>query len=113
MKAVPCTDLDKPFLFISYSSRDSEIVQKTLLELQRNHFRFWYDDGIPSGDLFAETLAERIEQCAQMLLFLSESAAKSKYVLREIQYAIEQEKNIMAIYLDHTTLARKMALLLG
>ena len=57
MKATACSDLDKPFLFISYSSQDTDVVQRTLAELERNHFRFWYDDGIPSGDFFAETFA--------------------------------------------------------
>ena len=104
---------DDPYLFISYSSKDAETVMSVLALLRQNHFRFWYDSGIPSGEIFAETLAERIERCAQVLVFLSENAVRSRYVLREIQYAIDQDKNIIVIYLDHTKLDRKLAFLLG
>ena len=40
---------DDPYIFISYSHRDTELVWPILLQMQRDGYRFWYDDGIEAG----------------------------------------------------------------
>ncbi len=39
----------RPYVFISYSHRDSDRVLDIISELDRRKLRLWYDEGIPAG----------------------------------------------------------------
>ena len=106
---------DTPFLFISYSTDDAEEVQKILEILRRNHFRFWYDMGLKTGMEWAEEIGERIEQCTQFLVIITENSIKSKYVRKEINMAVDAKKDgqILVLYLRNQILPYGLKLLLG
>ena len=40
---------DEPYLFLSYSHKDSEKAGKIIRVLKKNGFRVWYDEGITPG----------------------------------------------------------------
>lgn len=104
---------DEPFIFVSYSRQDMSTVQVILEILRNNYFRFWYDKGIKSGTEWAEELGDKIDRCDQFLVLISPNSVKSKYVRKEIAMAISNEKNILVLYLEETTLSRGLELLIG
>ncbi|MBO5925584.1 MAG: leucine-rich repeat protein [Clostridia bacterium] len=91
---------NEPYIFISYSHRDSQEVYRILKMIDREKFRFWYDDTMEIGEDFREELRVRIENCSAFLLFLSNSALQSKYCGMEIITAYKNNKKIYPIYLS-------------
>lgn len=105
----------KPFIFVSYSRKDSEKVQEILSILRRNHFRFWYDMGMKSGDEWVEELASMIQQCSQFIVLMTPNALESKYVRKEVKFAVssKEEGEVSVLYLQSTQLTAGFKMLLG
>ena len=40
---------DSPYIFISYSHKDSDVVFDIIGQLQMKQYRIWYDEGIDPG----------------------------------------------------------------
>jgi hypothetical protein len=74
----------EPYIFISYSHADTDSVYKILKVIDKEKYRFWYDDTMEIGEDFREELRSRIENCSAFLLFISETALNSKYCGMEI-----------------------------
>ena len=51
---------DAPYIFISYSHRDTEVVWPILLQMQKDGYRFWYDDGIEGGTSWDDIIGEHV-----------------------------------------------------
>ena len=106
-------DGEEPYIFISYSHNDTAKVREVLKRIDKEKFRFWYDDTMEVGEDFRIELRTRIEKCSAFLLFVSESSMESKYCGMEIIIAYKNNKRIIPIYLDDSTVipsARKMIL---
>lgn len=103
----------KPYIFVSYARKDEEMVQSVLQLLRKNHFRFWYDMGLKSGEEWAEDLGDKIDRCEQFMVLISENAVRSKYVRKEVGMATDQEKNMLIVYLTETKLSSGLRLLLS
>ena len=91
---------NEPYKFISYSHVDTDIVYKILKLIDREKYRFWYDDEMEIGEDFREELRSRIENCSAVLLFLSEASLQSKYCGMEIITAYKYNKKIYPVYLN-------------
>lgn len=104
-----------PFIFVSYSRKDIEIVQKILQIFRKNRIRFLYDMGVKSGAEWAEELGTKIEQCVQFIVIITESSIESKYVRKEISMAVENKLDgqILVLYSKPIKLTGGMQLLLG
>lgn len=90
----------EPYLFVSYSHRDSKDVYRVLDELHDRKFRIWYDDSCENGNDFRDELRQRIKDCSGILLFVSKSSMSSAYCGMEIIVAREYGKRLYPIYLD-------------
>ena len=91
---------NEPYIFVSYSHVDTDIVYKILKLIDREKYRFWYDDTMEIGEDFREELRSRIENCSAVLLFLSDAALQSKYCGMEIITAYKYNKKIYPVYLN-------------
>lgn len=91
---------NEPYLFVSYSHADTERVSKILTIINKEKYRFWYDDTMEIGEDFREELRARIEDCSAFLLFLSKASLESKYCGMEIITAYKYDKKIFPIYLE-------------
>ena len=60
----------EPFLFVSYSHRDSVEVSRILEYIDKEKFRMWYDDTMEIGEDFREELRSKIEASCGILLFI-------------------------------------------
>ena len=108
-----CEDRDRPYIFVSYSHDDAEAVQGLLREMERNRYRFWYDDGLKSGREWADEVGWRVTNCAQFLLIMTPSASRSVNVNDEISLAKEHRRNFCILYLEPTELSPGLSLQIG
>ena len=104
---------DEKYIFVSYAHKDTHIVLPIIEELQKNGFRVWYDGGIEAGTEWPEYIADHLERCAVALLFISDNALASKNCRREINFAISEECEMLAIYLSDVKLSSGMKMQLG
>ncbi len=90
---------NEPYLFVSYSHRDTAQVYPVLDILYDNKYRLWYDESCETGNDFRDELKNKIEGCSGVILFVSESSMNSPFCGMEILCAKEKNKRIFPIYL--------------
>jgi len=102
-----------PYIFISYAHKDAALVMPIIEGLAERGFRIWYDAGIEAGTEWPEYIAEHLENCTSFIAFISEAAIASKNCRREINFAIDLDKEPLAIYLEEVKLTAGMRMQLG
>ena len=90
----------EPYLFVSYSHRDTAKVYPILDALYDRKYRIWYDESCENGNDFRDELRKRIEKCSAVVLFVSKSSMTSPFCGMEIIVARENGKRLYPIYLD-------------
>ena len=91
----------RPYLFISYSHRQSDEVIDTIRILHEKRYRVWYDEGIPAGSDWPKNIELHMRGCSAVLFFLSESAMASPNCRSEISTALSQRKRVVVIPLEN------------
>lgn len=94
----------RPFLFVSYAHATTVQVIPAIRLLHERQYRLWYDEGIPAGADWPETVADHLRHCGAVLFFLSGPALNSNNCFNEIRAAMAQRKPILAILLDSSSL---------
>lgn len=90
-------------IFISYSRKDSAIVDEFVHLIEQEGFRVWIDrDGIESGDAFKRVIVMAIKESALVVYFSSASSNASSWTAKEISIAVHHGKPIIPIKLDKT-----------
>lgn len=92
----------RPYVFISYSHRDSEQVLNVISALNERRLRLWYDEGIPAGSDWPKNIELHMRGCAAVLFFVSETALASPNCYSEIKTAAALKKPILLIPLEPT-----------
>ena len=88
-------------VFISYSRKDTKIVDEFVSRLESEGFRVWIDrDGIESGDAFKRVIVKAIKESALFLFFSSEPSNTSPWTTKEVGIAVNYQKPIIPIKLD-------------
>jgi len=90
----------EPYLFVSYSHRDTAKVYPILDALYDRKYRIWYDESCENGNDFRDELRHRIEGCSAVILFVSKASMNSPFCGMEIIVARENGKRLYPIYLD-------------
>lgn len=103
----------EPYIFVSYSHKDSATVLPVISALQAEGFRVWYDASIEAGTEWPEYIAEHLDGCSACLIFISNTALQSQNCRREINFAIELNKELLAVYLEDVQLTLGMRMQLG
>lgn len=104
---------DEPYLFVSYSHRDTAKVYPILDALHDRKYRIWYDESCETGNDFRDELRTRIEKCEAVLLFVSEASMLSPFCGMEIIVARENGKRLYPIYLDNIEVPPSFQILLA
>jgi hypothetical protein len=104
---------DKPYIFVSYSHRDKELVYPVITRLFREGVRIWYDEGIPPSGKWIEQIANTLKKCEMFIIFITLNAVSSKHVRNEIYFANKNDKKIFPIYLTKTTLPDELDIQIG
>lgn len=100
---LPSYEGEEPYIFVSYSHADTAKVRDVLQRIDREKFRFWYDDTMEIGEDFRRELQDKVERCHAFLLFVSPASMQSKYCGMEIITAYKNNKRIYPVYLDDST----------
>lgn len=103
----------EPYIFISYAHKDSDIVFPIIEAMYDRGFRIWYDAGIEAGTEWPEYIAEHLENASAVIAFLSNSALESINCRQEINEAINQKKDFLAIHLHELTMTAGMRMRLS
>ncbi len=99
-----------PFIFISYSHRDSDRVCPIIERLKKEGFNVWYDDGIEPGSEWDENIANHISQCGYFIAFISENYLGSSNCKDELNFARDLDKDRLLVYLEEVALSGGMAM---
>ena len=88
-------------VFISYSSRDTQIIKKILAEMEKAGIAYWKaPEMIPAGSNYAREIPRAIEKCEVFVLMISEYSQESIWVEKEIDCAINARKTIVPLNLS-------------
>lgn len=89
-----------PYLFVSYSHRDTETVLATIRIIRDRLARLWYDEGIPAGSDWPRAIEEHLRASDTVLFFLSAPAMESPNCTSEVATARELGKPIVVVPLE-------------
>ena len=103
----------EPYIFMSYSHKDTDVVLNAVDVLTDNGFHVWYDNGIEAGTEWPEYIAERLINCQVVIAFMSRNSQDSHNCRREIHFAIELKKELLVVYLEDFELSPGMRLQLS
>lgn len=90
-------------IFISYSRKDSAVVQSVVDRLKAEGYNCWMDvNGIESGDAFKAKLVSAMKSSSMVVFFSSVAANNSKWTVKEINMAVHLNKPIIPVRLDES-----------
>ncbi|MBR1814894.1 MAG: leucine-rich repeat protein [Lachnospiraceae bacterium] len=90
-----------PYLFASYSHKDSGKVYAVLEQLFLKGYNVWYDQGIPNNAILDREISGKIKECEVFVLFLSANSVRSEYVMdKELPLAAKKKKRVLYVCLD-------------
>lgn len=82
-------------VFLSYSRKDTLLMQRVREDLQANGLTVWTDSGIePGTPLWKDSIEQAIENTGCLVVILSPDSKQSQWVKRELEYAEAQSKPI-------------------
>ena len=89
-------------VFISYSRKDSAIVNEFAQQITNAGYSVWMDiDSIETGDEFKGKIAFAIKNSKLFLFFSSLASNESEWTVKEVNYAIKKKIPIIPIRLDN------------
>ena len=93
--------LDRGRIFISYSSSDAAVALEVCHALEDNGQSCWMAprDVVP-GEFYADALVRAIDAATVVLLVLSQHAAASPHVVREIERATSKRRPVLSLRID-------------
>ena len=94
----------EPYIFISYSHKDDNVVLPVIEELFTRGYRVWYDDGVIPAANWDDVIAKHIKACSIIFAFVSVNYINSENCLNELEYARKNKKRPLLIYLEETDL---------
>ena len=103
-------------VFISYSRKDTKIVDRICKELDKNNISYFIDrQGISGGMEFPEIIVDAIDNSRIFLFIGSCNSYESRYALNEVTYTYNAKgKNCILPYIiDNTPLPRTLQFVFG
>lgn len=98
-----------PSIFVSYSRKNLEFVQRLAADLRRQRVKVWFDERLELGGNWRDELADAIRTADGFVLIASPHAAESEYVLWEISIALNRHKKIFPLMLERCELPDTIA----
>lgn len=109
-KPFPAYDGDGPYMFVCYAHSDSKTVYADLIELRDKGINLWYDEGISAGKSWRAEIATAIAGTSKLIFFISEASLHSVHCLREVDYALNHDLEIIPVYLEDVKLSGELEL---
>ena len=99
-----------PYVFVSYAHSDHAKVFAEIKRFNEAGYNVWYDEGIAPGSEWSDEIADALSDCSVFVVMLTPVSAPRENVLNEIDYALNEGKPFLAIYLEETELPRGLKL---
>ena len=109
----PAYDGDEAYAFVSYSHKDYEFVFNEIDRFNRQGLNIWYDEGIAPGNEWLAEIGTALFGASLFIVFISENSVSSKFVRKEITYAITKDIPFVAIHIEKTQLPIQLDLALS
>jgi TIR domain/zinc-ribbon domain len=96
-------------IFISYSRKDSEFVDRLIPALEQYGFSTWSDmHGIAGGDVWKATISRAVRESDAFLIVLSPQSADSENVAKELAVATKHARRILPVMFQACKIPDKM-----
>lgn len=90
----------EPYIFISYSHDDEEVIRRLVRKLKTEGFCVWVDYENIRGQHFSDDIKNGIRECAVFMQCLSKSYITKPYCEKEYKLADDENRNFVAIAID-------------
>ena len=104
---------NEPYIFISYSHKDTDAVLCVIEALEQSGFRVWFDAGVEAGSEWPEYIATHLRKSACILAFISPHFASSINCRRELTFAQDLNIPMLNVYLSDVELSDGLRMQLG
>jgi TolB-like protein len=92
-------------VFVSYASQDAAVANAVVGALERNGMKCWIAPrDVTPGAFYADAIAHAIDAAQTVVLILSQSAAASPHILREIERASSKRHPVISLRIDRAPL---------
>ncbi len=111
----PITEGGRPYVFISYSHKDRDIVYDDIWQLTERGVGVWYDNGITAGEVWNEAVRERIisDDCKLVIFFTSENTMASSAIKQEMELVQQYKKSCFTVNLTDSEISQLISDALG
>lgn len=96
-------------LFVSYASHDRALVDPLVAFLRTVDRQVWFDRELDGGDVWWQTILDRIRNCSVFVVALSNNSVQSKPCQIELEYAQALHRPVLPVQigpLDHVRVTR-------
>jgi TolB-like protein len=104
---------DDSFAFVSYSHDDEARVFEEIRWLQDSGVNVWYDARISAGREWSEEIADALVRCSAFVFFVTPNSITSENCRRELNLALEEDRPVVAVHLEPTSLSGGLRLSLS
>lgn len=112
-RAPPTAEGDGAYFFVSYAHADLQTMLPYLHALHQGGAALWFDKGLRAAAAWDESLAQRVQACRALVLFISPASMASTWVQREVQLADNLGKPVFALRIGDAALPSWLALRLS
>jgi TolB-like protein len=102
-----------PYVFVSYSHADMDVVFPEIVWIHEAGVPLWYDEGIGAGASWRDEVANALADCTTFVYFVTPNAAKSDHCLQELNFALSKNRKVLTIHLERTELNIGLEMTLG
>ncbi len=96
-------------IFISYSSKDIDIVKRCCKCFKDQNLEYWVaHENAEFGGQYAATIIEEIDKCRAFVVFISDFSNLSTHVINEINSAVMRNKLIVPVMVSDVKLSPAM-----
>lgn len=92
------------YIFVSHSTEDNDFTRTLVDDLCADGLEVWVDYDDVSGDRWIRTIQKAIEDCAVMVVVMSNAGLESEWVERETLFAMDLKKPVFTALIDDLSL---------
>lgn len=98
---MPEPDSGEGYYFISYSHKDYKQVFESILGLQSENIKLWYDRGLETGKSWLKDVRKRIYSyhCKGVIFYISRDFLQSPSIWNEVDFVLRNKKSYLCVNL--------------